>query len=230
MAVEVIRSKTRKKGPLRKRWEFALEFYRGDAEEQHQFLAYPAMDAGGLNHTLSAARHPERAIEGMVRSIRKMLADDDGTPLGWRPTRYVEPQPDATDDAPVTAADSAQQFRAENRLPWVDGPEPTDLDAEDGAERAYQERHGAEPTGDAPEPDDVEDADLEDPDLLFLDPDGKPITGEQAAQAMRFENGSSRRRFAFLMDEDEELTLELDQLQAVFKKLLAQVSDRPTRR
>jgi hypothetical protein len=217
--VEVIRSKKRYNGKPQKVWEFGLEFYRGNDPVVHEFKAYPAMDAGGLSYTLSATHKPERAIEGIVRSIRKMLADDDGTPVDYRPSRYQ-------------AAES-----------------------EDEDESAYQERHGAEPTnglsevGDMPEgwqeaaragwqdnpvaeaagltePED----DAEDDDSLFMGPGNEPITGEQVAEVMRFERGSSRRRFAYLMDEDESLTLDLEQLQTVYKKLLAQVADRPTRR
>lgn len=194
--VEVIRSKKRYSGKPPKVWEFGLEFYRGADPVVHEFKAYPAMDAGGLSYTLSATHKPERAIEGIVRSIRKMLADDDGTPADYRPSRY---EPPLADD------------------------EDADLD---GDESSYQERHAAEPTDDV-EPDEF---DPEDTDILFTGPDNEPITGEKVTEALRFENGSSRRRFAFLMDEDESLTLDIEQLQTVYKKLLAQVADRPTRR
>jgi hypothetical protein len=210
--VEVIRSKTRKAGP-RKAWEFALEFYRGDEPVQHQFKAYPSMDAGSLNLTLSATRHPEKAVEGMVRTIRKMLADDDGTPAEYRPRRYNPPPPDEVDE---------------------DGPEPDgDLPAgwEQAAREGWEQNPAARAEGlTAPDVEDDEEPDLEDPDLMFLGPDNAPATGEQVAKALEFDAGSSRRRFAYLMDEDESLTLELDQLQTVYKKLLGQVANRPTRR
>lgn len=202
--VEVIRSKKRYNGQPQKVWEFGLEFYRGTEPVVHEFKAYPAMDAGGLSYTLSATHKPERAIEGIVRSIRKMLADDDGTPADYRPRRYEPPADDTEDDASASA--SVEEF--------------------EGFESSYQERHAAEPTDDV-EPDEF---DPEDTDLLFLGPDNEPITGEKVTEALRFENGSSRRRFAFLMDEDESLTLDIEQLQTVYKKLLAQVADRPTRR
>lgn len=197
MAVEVIRSKTRKAGALRKRWEFGLEFYRDDRPEQHDFLAYPAMDAGGLNYTLSSARRPERAIEGMVRSIRKQLADDDGTPAAWRPTRYEPPAEGEDAEAPEDFEHDEEHDDHAHEVAAVEEADPEDLD---------------------------------DAELMFTGPTGEPITGEQASEALKFENGSSRRRFSYLMDEDESLTLEVDQLQTVYKKLLAQVTDRPTRR
>lgn len=192
--VEVIRSKKRYTGKPPKVWEFGLEFYKGTDPVVHEFKAYPAMDAGGLSYTLSATHKPERAIEGIVRSIRKMLADDDGTPADWRPRRYEPPLADDEDDA--SAAPSVEEF--------------------EGFEEPRQE--------------DAEEFDPEDADLLFLGPGNEPITGEKVTEALRFENGSSRRRFAFLMDEDESLTLDIEQLQTVYKKLLAQVADRPTRR
>lgn len=209
--VEVIRSKKRYNGKPQKVWEFGLEFYRGNDPVVHEFKAYPAMDAGGLSYTLSATHKPERAIEGIVRSIRKMLADDDGTPVDYRPRRYQAAEPGDEDES------------------------------------AYQEHHGAEPTNDMSEIGDLPEGwqvspvvqaaeltepedDAEDDDTLFMGPGNEPITGDQVAGVMRFENGSSRRRFAYLMDEDESLTLDLEQLQTVYKKLLAQVADRPTRR
>lgn len=222
MAVEVIRSKTRKTGALRKRWEFALEFYRDEQAEQHAFLAYPAMDAGSLNFTLSATRNPERAIEGMTRAIRKCLADDDGTPASYRPTRYVEPE-EAPDDSPapdevVTAEQSRNEFLTQSGFA-VREPEIVQELAEQ-RDRAHEvvARHEA-----ANEDDEAQE-------VLFAGPNGEPLDDAAVSELLKFENGSSRRRFAYLMDEDDTLTLEMDQLQTVYKKLLAQVTDRPTRR
>lgn len=209
--VEVIRSKKRYSGKPLKVWEFGLEFYRGADPVVHEFKAYPAMDAGGLSYTLSATHKPERAIEGIVRSIRKMLADDDGTPADWRPSRYEPPLADDEDDA--SAAPSVEEFEGFEPL---NPEEPEPLRRFTDAIAAVEE--------------DADEFDPEDADLLFLGPDNEPITGEKVTEALRFENGSSRRRFAFLMDEDESLTLDIEQLQTVYKKLLAQVADRPTRR
>lgn len=208
MAVEVIRSKKRYTGKPPKVWEFGLEFYRGTEPVVHEFKAYPAMDAGGLSYTLSATHKPERAIEGMVRSIRKMLADDDGTPVDYRPTRYVEP--DAEQDADA------------------EGPEPDADVALEVSQEEFREEAGFEPS--PPLQRTEEEADLEGSDLLFAGPAGEPLDSEAVTKLLEFERGSSRRRFAYLMDEDETLTLDVEQLQTVYKKLLAQVADRPTRR
>jgi hypothetical protein len=210
MAVEVIRSKKRASGAPRKVWEFALEFYAGTKPVVHEFKAYPSMDAGGLNYTLTATHKPERAIEGMVRSIRKMLADDDGTPADYRPARYVEPEPDQRPD--VEDPDMPEGWQDAALAGWQENP----------VAQAVEDRE--------PEAADPEDEDAEDGDLLFVGPDGSPVDSEAVTAAMKFEAGSSRRRFSYLMDEDESLTLEVDQLQTVYKKLLAQVADRPTRR
>lgn len=190
---EIIRSKTRKAGPLRRTHEFGLEFYRDDTPVPHFFKAYPQMDAGSLNYTLSASHRPERAVEGMVRSIKKMLADDDGTPLAYRPKPYVPPEPDAEPDA--------------TDAPDAEVPDPQ----EDDAQRA------------------VEDDEL-DGDTLYVGPDGEPHPAEEISKALAFEAGSSRRRFAYLMDEDEDLTLEVDQLQKVYQMLVGKAANRPTRR
>jgi len=210
MALEVIRSKKRYQSGPRKTWEFILEFYRGNDPVPHEFKAYPSMDAGGLSYTLSATHKPERAIEGMVRSIRKALADDDGTPANYRPTRYAPPRSDDETD------DETPKDRPFD--PFDDEPTPP--------LRRIVDAVAATETSDA----DLDDADLDDPDLLFTGPDGEPIDGAGVNELLKFERGSSRRRFAYLMDEDEELVLDLEQLQMVYKKLLAQVADRPTRR
>jgi hypothetical protein len=191
MAVEVIRSKKRYGGKPQKVWEFGLEFYRGTEPVVHQFKAYPAMDAGGLSYTLSATHKPERAIEGMVRSIRKMLADDDGTPADYRPRPYVTPAP-----APGSPDDEFDD---------TESPQP---------------EHGEDTVAD----------DEDDSDLLFAGPDGEPLDAVAVSKLLEFDSGSSRRRFSWLMDEDESLTLDIEQLQTVYKKLIAQVADRPTRR
>lgn len=186
---EIIRSKTRPIGP-RKTYEFGLEFYRGDTPEDHFFKAYPSVDVGSLAYTLSATEHPERAIEGMVRAIRKMLADDDGTPLDYQPKRYEPPAPDAEPE-------------------FGRHPVATVLPEDDIEE--YE----------SPELDD---------DQLFVGPDGEPHDSEYIRKALEFANGSSLRRFVHLMDRDDKLTLQLDQLQKVYQKLVGRAAGRPTRR
>lgn len=188
--VEIIRSKTQSIIGPRKTYEFGLEFYRDGAPEVHEFKAYPTMDAGSLNYTLSGSHKPERVIEGMVRTIRKVLADDDGTPMGYRPTPYVAPRPQ---------------------------PE----DGEDG-----EHAHEIVPAAEEPE---LELTELDD-DTLFIGPDGEPHDAEFIRKAMEFDAGSSRRRFAHLMDVDEELILHPDQLQTVYQRLLGKAANRPTRR
>lgn len=206
--VDIIRSKAsqnrQKRTPVRV-YKFGLEFYQGTTPEVHEFTAYPKLDAGSLNYILSSQRHPERALEGMVRSIRKMLADDDGTPVDYRPVIYQAPAPDdiADDDSD----------------PFADESGPEGVDPEDV-------------TPGLDDPDDVEPADDFEPseDDLYVGVDGEPVDVATAQEAMRFENGSSRRRFNFLMDEDERLTLEADQLETIYKRLVGKGADRPTRR
>lgn len=182
--VDVIRSKSRQK--TRPSYEFGLEFYRGNDPEVHEFKAYPQVDAGSLSYTLSATRKPERAVEGLVRSIRKMLADDDGTPANYTPKRYQPDVPPESQDDDLTEDDAA--------------PDP---------------------------PDEFEELDE---DTLYVGPHGEPLDAETAREAMRVEHGSSLRRFSYLMDEDEDLTLELDQLQTAYQRLLGKAANRPTRR
>lgn len=190
--VDVIRSKTQGATGPRRTYEFGLEFYRDGTPEVHEFKAYPALDAGSLNYTLSSTHRPERAIEGMVRSIRKMMADDDGTPVDFKPVVYVPPTPDV--------------------------------------EPAFGD-HEEHPFGE-PEPQPVPEDELDDidADTLFVGPDGEPHDREFIRKATAFEAGSSRRRFAYLMDEDEDLTLHSDQLQTTYQRLVGKAANRPTRR
>lgn len=190
--VDIIRSETQKIIGPRKTYEFGLEFYRDGVPEVHEFKAHPALDAGSLNYTLSSAHKPERAIEGMVRTIRKMLADDDGTPLNFKAKPYVPPAPD--------------------------------VEPEHG-EHAEEEEPSVEVAA-------VEDDELDsfEDDALFVGPDSEPHDSEFIRKALSFEAGSSRRRFAYLMDVDEELTLHADQLKKVYQRLVGKAADRPTRR
>jgi hypothetical protein len=212
--VDVIRSKTRK--TKRQPYEFALEFFRDDTPEVHQFKAYPQMDAGSLTYTLSATHKRERALEGMVRSIRKMLADDDGTPIGYRPRRYVplldvEAEREEQDsDAPAPSGDLPEGWELAAKAGWKENP------IAQAAER-----------GDLPADDEDYESDTEG---LYLGPDGEPHDAEFIQKSMTFEAGSSRRRFAYLMDEDEELTLEVDQLEMAYKRLVGKAAARPTPR
>lgn len=223
--VEVIRSKKRYSGKPQKVWEFGLEFYRGNTPVVHEFKAYPAMDAGGLSYTLSATHKPERAIEGIVRSIRKMLADDDGTPADYRPRRY-EPSAEPPEDEDEGTYQERHGTESTNGMSDVgDMPEGW----QDSARAGWQDNPDAQAAGLVTLELENQD-DSEEDEGRFVGPDNEPITAEQVPEVMRFESGSSRRRFAYLMDEDESLTLDLEQLQTVYKKLLAQVAERPTRR
>lgn len=222
--VEVIRSKKRYSGKPQKVWEFGLEFYRGNTPVVHEFKAYPAMDAGTLAYTLSATHKPERAIEGIVKSIRKMLADDDGTPADYQPRRY---QPPAPEDEDETSYQERHGTEPANGLSDVgDMPEGW----QDAARAGWQDNPVAQGAGPVTPELQNQDDDPEEDDTLFVGPDNEPITAEQVPEVMRFESGSSRRRFAYLVDEDDSLTLDLEQLQTIYKKLLAQVAERPTRR
>lgn len=108
-------------------YEFGLEFYRDDEPEIHMFKAYPVLDAGSLNLTMGAGSQPEKVIEGMVRSVRKMLADDDGTPANWTLARYeaaLEEHDDGSDEyaaevdsAPVLDEDAPPLCRGINGEP-----------------------------------------------------------------------------------------------------------------
>lgn len=64
----------------------------------------------------------------------------------------------------------------------------------------------------------------------FTDPQGDHTPEELLPAYLAYDAGSSRRRWVHLMDTDDELTIEPEQVMALFNRLMAVASERPTRR
>lgn len=143
---------------------FSMIFLRDGVEEPHEFVARPNMGwkdfrgfipimGGGLDGGDTAMQaHAIRVIDQLVRRV---LANDDGTPEKWRPN--------------IVAGH-------------------------------------------------------------FTDPKGNHTPVDLLPGFEAFEAGSSRRRWMHLMDNDDDVTIELEQMVSLMEDIVAAASDRPTQR
>ncbi len=91
------------------------------------------------------------------------------------------------------------------------------LDNKDGTPSKWQ------PTP-LPTPEDA----TEDHETKFRGPDGALYTMDQAARFSPFEAGSSRRRWLYLMEDDDEVIVDADDLVKLFEWLVSVAARRPT--
>lgn len=91
--MKTIRAKKRRDEPRPDAFE--VEFSRNGKPELHRFQPSGQVDAAAIALASKAARG-DRALEGMLRTIRKSLVDDDGVPVDWEPENY-EPPADAVE-------------------------------------------------------------------------------------------------------------------------------------
>jgi len=62
----------------------------------------------------------------------------------------------------------------------------------------------------------------------IVGPDGAVIDSETAGKLVAFDAGSSKRRWAHLMDRDDDLIVDIEQMVEVIEYLIEQTSGRPT--
>ncbi len=67
-------------------------------------------------------------------------------------------------------------------------------------------------------------------DGQLIGPDGELHDKAEATKLSEFDAGSSRRRWRFLMDDDDDVQVELDEITAAYELLVEAASDRPTRK
>lgn len=65
-------------------------------------------------------------------------------------------------------------------------------------------------------------------DGIFVGPDGETYEEDLQDEFLKYEAGSSRRRFAYLMEKDDSVDIEATTLTEMFKWLVEQAADRPT--
>lgn len=105
---------------------FAMIYIRDGVEERHEFLARPAMgwqDVRGLVPLLGGADDglSEHAVRVIERLIRRVIANDDGTPEKWVPNvvdgHFTDPSGDHT---PIELLPAYEAFEAgSSRRRWV---------------------------------------------------------------------------------------------------------------
>lgn len=64
----------------------------------------------------------------------------------------------------------------------------------------------------------------------FIDPDGETRELADLPKLLELEAGSSRRRWLYLMDDDDELEVDLQEIADAYELLIGKATDRPTRR
>lgn len=72
--------------------------------------------------------------------------------------------------------------------------------------------------------------DEDDAPALMVGPDGEPYPYVEAERFEAFEAGSSRRRWVYLMESEEDIVVDMDVLKGVFEKCVRLGANRPTRR
>jgi hypothetical protein len=109
-------------------FEFSMIFLRDEVEEKHEFTARPTMswqDTRAIMPIIAGQGSDEaqiaQAVKVMDRLIRRVLANDDGTPEKWKPTvvdgHFTDPQGDHT---PVNLLPAYEAFDAgSSRRRWV---------------------------------------------------------------------------------------------------------------
>lgn len=65
-------------------------------------------------------------------------------------------------------------------------------------------------------------------EALFTGPDGDPINQQRVDELQKFENGSSRKRWLYLMQEDDEVIVDATALTKLFEWLVGLAAGRPT--
>ena len=75
----------------------------------------------------------------------------------------------------------------------------------------------------------AEDEVAEEPtEALFAGPDGDPITQAEVDKLLKFDSGSSRRRWLYLLQEDDEVIVDAAALTKLFEWLVGLAAGRPT--
>jgi hypothetical protein len=81
-----------------------------------------------------------------------------------------------------------------------------------------------------PEPDGQDYEDYDEPEAVFVAPDGSHQPFSELDRYTDFAAGSSRRRWTYLMESDEDVVVEASVLKGMFEKIVRLGANRPTRR
>jgi len=201
MANKLIKSKRR--ASVARPDKIDVEFTRDGQPWIDTFQPTSVADAAALSRAMNAARHPDKALDGMLTFIRKALANDDGVPASWTPERYVEPEPEPQPEAGYQPTDMVTGY----------------LDADLAAEARKAREKAAELM-----------AEEDEAERRFTGPDGEPYAWDELDRFTKYEAGSSRRRWSELMDNEDDLVVDAEVISGVFEHLVGLAAARPTRR
>lgn len=183
------------------REEFALTLIRDGVAERHVFTAQPKLSVGEMLTAIAAQEGDNiAALKGVIRMIRRNLINNDGVPAQWEP-----------EELPVPETRPA--------LPRVADAVP--LGYTEMADRADVAQWPQEAQPAVPEP-------LE---SSYRGPDGKIYPFSDAAKLKEFtapEAGSSRRRWAHLLEQDDDVAVEAEDLVEIAQWMIGLATDRPT--
>jgi len=181
---------------------FALWVEVDDESVEKRFLARKVQDFGAMVMTaIHAGRDSGAAMGGMLSMIRRLLDNKDGVPADWSPVEVEPPKPTGT-------------LVLEEAEPGWPGAQAFTGELVDETERKYV------PSFRAP-------AHL---------PEGHPLAQwagqlipmERAEEFTAEEVGSSRRRWDYLMSEDNDATIKEKDLIELFEYLSSLAANRPT--
>ncbi len=192
---------------------FKFPFLRDGEQEVHVFTAVLQMDAAVLSRTMNASRRDQAdTLPQMFNAIAKHLDNKDGVPAHWEPVphRSDAPKRPAIVD-PVTVT-------------WP------------GVEQLGMASHGAHVQGDltVTGPGVVSEPEREEvsQDAVFRAPygpeKGQLLRWHRSEEFLKFESGSSRRRWLYLIEQDDELIVDAEDVAKAFEWMIEEAANRPT--
>jgi hypothetical protein len=187
--------------------EFELWLERNGVREALRFKVAPRLSATDMLMAMSGGEG-EQAVKAMIGLIKKSLVNDDGVPAQWKP---VELPPRAVGDGSgvvvpqttdtVPAGIVAYREDDGSMVPW---PAPASEPTQAGLpmmEPAYRGPDGQ----------------------IYLLSDEGTLKGFLAVEA-----GSSRRRWNYLMEQDETAVIDAEDLADIGKWIIGLAANRPT--
>jgi hypothetical protein len=185
--------------------EFELWLERNGVREALRFKVAPRLSATDMLMAMSGGEG-EQAVKAMIGLIKKSLVNDDGVPAQWKPT----PLPEKTagdllgvvvpqDTDSVPVGTTAYREDDGSLVPWP--TTPADVPAAQVYEPAYRGPDGK----------------------IYLLSDEGTLKGFLAVEA-----GSSRRRWNYLMEQDETAVIDAEDLADIGKWIIGLAANRPT--
>jgi len=189
-----------RRGPV-ERVPIALWVEQDDEPIQHHFLARRVDNFAAMIMTaIHAGKNESTAMGGMMATIARTLDNRDGVPINWEPTLVEPPKPSGNLALEQAEPDwpGAQAFTGEL------APAPAEHVPSFRAPTKLPEDH---------------------PLAQWA---GQLIPMDRADEFTKIEYGSSRRRWAALMSDESDATIQQKDLMDLFEYLTSLAAGRPT--